>query len=106
MQVAPAELEDAVLGHPKVEDAAVVGIPDDYAGELPYAFIVPKSQYAQETGIAQEIVAYIKDKKSRTKWLGGAVVVPVIPKSASGKILRRVLKKEYLDALKKPVAKL
>lgn len=106
MQVAPAELEDAVLGHPKVEDAAVVGVPDDYSGELPFAFIVPKPQYAQETGIAQEIVEYIKQKKSRTKWLGGASVVPVIPKSPSGKILRRILKKEHQELFTKPVAKL
>jgi acyl-coenzyme A synthetase/AMP-(fatty) acid ligase len=47
-QVAPAELEAHLLTHPYVRDACVVGIPDEYSGELPLAFIVP-TQAARET---------------------------------------------------------
>ncbi|KAK1807093.1 hypothetical protein LTR12_018566, partial [Friedmanniomyces endolithicus] len=41
--VAPAELEDCLLGHPKVEDVAVLSIPDEYSGEVPKAYVVPQS---------------------------------------------------------------
>lgn len=46
LQVAPAELEGQLLGHPEVADAGVIGIPDDYAGEVPFAFVVLKPKYA------------------------------------------------------------
>ena len=50
IQVAPAELEDLLLGHPKVEDVAVLGIPDDYSGELPKAFIEGQGYSCREEG--------------------------------------------------------
>jgi len=93
-QVAPAELEDLLLGHPKVEDCAVIGIPDDYAGEVPLAFIVLKPEIVDTGGLENEVMEYVKSRKTRAKWLSGVRFVHMIPKSASGKILRRVLKDE------------
>ncbi|GAB7355392.1 hypothetical protein MBLNU459_g5913t1 [Dothideomycetes sp. NU459] len=96
--VAPAELEDLLLGHPKVEDVAVLGIKDEYSGELPKAYVVPKSgtakqgddKAAQELG--RELLKYVRDKKVRHKHVKEIEFIDVIPKSASGKILRRVLR--------------
>lgn len=96
--IAPAELEDLLLGHPKVEDVAVLGIPDDYSGEVPKAYIVPKAgivkdgdeQSAHNLGL--ELLKYVRDKKVRAKHVKEVEFIDVIPKSASGKILRRVLR--------------
>jgi len=92
IQVAPAELEDLLLGHSTVEDCAVIGIPDDYSGERPLGFVVLKPTVGQADGIEDQLLDYVKERKSRPKWLLGVRFVAEIPKSASGKILRRVLR--------------
>jgi len=92
IQVAPAELEDLLLGHPKIEDCAVLGIPDDYSGELPKAFVVLKSEVPKNHSVGKELMAYVKEKKVKYKWIKEVELVDEIPKSASGKILRRVLR--------------
>lgn len=92
-QVAPAELEDLLLGHPDVEDVAALGIPDDYAGERPKAYVVlqkGKRGNPEETG--KKLIKYVQEKKVRHKWIKEIEIVEEIPKSASGKILRRVLR--------------
>jgi 4-coumarate--CoA ligase len=95
IQVAPAELEDLLLGHPNVEDCAVIGIPDDYSGERPFGFVVLKPGLKSSREVEQSILDYVKEKKVRTKWLSGVRFIDQIPKSASGKILRRVLRVDF-----------
>jgi 4-coumarate--CoA ligase len=90
--VAPAELEDLLLGHPDVEDVAVLGIPDDYSGEKPKAYVVPKAGGPPPEQLGKTLIKYVKDKKVRHKWIKEIEFTDVIPKSASGKILRRVLR--------------
>ena len=91
--IAPAELEDLLLGHPKVEDCAVVGIKDDYSGEIPKAFVVLKSGVQSSQEVRRELMDYVKERKERNKWItGGIDFEDEIPKSASGKILRRMLR--------------
>lgn len=96
--VAPAELEDLLLGHSAIEDVAVLGIPDPISGEAPKAFVVLKPGSAANDNtkeiqkIGKELLAYVKEKKIRYKWLAEIEFVEQIPKSPSGKILRRVLK--------------
>jgi 4-coumarate--CoA ligase len=90
--VAPAELEDLLLGHDKVEDVAVMGILDDYSGELPKAFVRLKDGVQADTAVGQELIAFVKGKKVKHKWVKEVEFIPEIPKSASGKILRRVLR--------------
>ncbi|EXJ80627.1 hypothetical protein A1O3_06911 [Capronia epimyces CBS 606.96] len=91
--VAPAELEDLLLGHPDVEDVAVLGIPDEYAGERPKAYVVPiRSKRADAQGVGRKLIKYVQDKKVRHKWVKEIELVDEIPKSPSGKILRRVLR--------------
>ncbi|KAH6871818.1 hypothetical protein B0T10DRAFT_590601 [Thelonectria olida] len=99
--IAPAELEDLLLGHPKVYDAAIVGIPDDYSGEVPRAYIVVYPEVRRNEETESVLKQYVKRHKARHKWLAGGVeFVDAIPKSASGKILRRSLKARWQDKLK------
>jgi acyl-CoA synthetase (AMP-forming)/AMP-acid ligase II len=86
-QVAPAELEAVLLAHPSVIDAAVVGSPDDEAGEVPKAFLVLKSDDVQVDDILEFVAERVAPYKKIRRW----EIVAQIPKTASGKILRRRL---------------
>ena len=85
-QVAPAELEAILLSHTAVSDAAVIGSPDEEAGEVPKAFIV-----ATESVSAEEIMEFVADQVAPHKKIRRLQFTEQIPKSASGKILRRLL---------------
>lgn len=86
-QVAPAELEAVLQTYPGVLDAAVIGVPDDEAGEVPMAFVV-LAPGVEVAGIA----AFMAQELSHYKQPKTIQVIDAIPKSASGKILRRLLK--------------
>ena len=88
-QVPPAELEAIIITHPAVADVAVIGIPDDEAGELPKAFVTLKPDMeATETDIKD----YVAEKVATYKQIQMVEFIDEIPKSASGKILRRFLR--------------
>lgn len=92
-QVPPAELEEILRDHPKVVDAAVIGIPHPKHGELPHGYVVPKDG-VQVT--EKELQDYVAQKVSVYKHLeGGITFTKQIPKNATGKILRRQLKEEH-----------
>ncbi|KAI9836285.1 MAG: hypothetical protein M1819_001622 [Sarea resinae] len=102
-QVAPAELEALLLSHPSVADAAVISSPDDAAGEVPKAFVVKSSDYSDSSSgpgkdespqeLALVLDNFVREHTARYKWLkGGIEFVESIPKSPSGKILRRLLR--------------
>ncbi len=88
-QVPPAELEALLLSHPKIADCAVIGIPDDEAGELPKAFVTVAP--GQEL-TADEVKDFVKEKVATYKQVRMVEFIDEIPKSASGKILRRFLR--------------
>ena len=87
--VAPAELEAILHQHPEVADAAVVGKPDAEAGEIPKAFVVPKPE---KNPAADALMAFVRDKVAGYKQVREVEFIDQIPKSPSGKILRRILK--------------
>jgi acyl-CoA synthetase (AMP-forming)/AMP-acid ligase II len=87
-QVAPAELEALIVTHPQVRDVAVIGVPDEEAGELPKAFVVPAEQGLDAT----ELMAWVAERVAPQKRIRLVEAVEEIPRSASGKILRRELR--------------
>jgi len=93
-QVPPAELEGLLLSHPDIDDVAVIGIQDhEQATEVPRAYIVPKKGVQGNKQKEKEIVQWLGGKVASHKRLrGGVRFVDEVPKSVSGKILRRVLK--------------
>ncbi|HWW73900.1 MAG TPA: fatty acid--CoA ligase, partial [Pyrinomonadaceae bacterium] len=87
-QVAPAELEAVLLTHRSVADAAVIPSPDDEAGEVPKAFVVVKDGH----GLTEtEVLGYVASRVAPHKKVRRVEFVTQIPKSPSGKILRRLL---------------
>ncbi|KAH7551339.1 hypothetical protein BM1_09655 [Bipolaris maydis] len=95
-QVPPAELEGKLMESEVVDDVAVIGVEDhERHTEVPRAYVVPAERIRASAGEeeARAIVKWMEGRVANHKWLrGGVVFVPEIPKSASGKILRRVLK--------------
>jgi acyl-CoA synthetase (AMP-forming)/AMP-acid ligase II len=92
-QVPPAELEALLVSHPKVKDAGVIGVPMDDGGEAPKAFVVT------DDGVtAEELMAYVAERVAPYKKIREVEFVDEIPKSASGKILRRLLREEHATA--------
>lgn len=110
LQVAPAELEAFLLTHPYVADCAVIPVPDDRAGELPKAYVVKSGAVSIEENdriVKREIAKFVEENKSRHKWLGGGIeFIDEIPKSPSGKILRRLLRDKEKEERRKKSAKL
>ena len=95
-QVPPAELEGLLISHAKVNDVAVIGIYNkDHATEVPMAYIVPKPGVEGSPKTALEIMQWLQTRVANHKRLrGGVRFIDEIPKSATGKILRRLLKIE------------
>ncbi|CAK9176607.1 unnamed protein product [Ilex paraguariensis] len=96
-QVAPAELEGILLTHPSVEDAAVVGLPDEAAGEIPGACVVMNSR-AKES--EEEIMEFVSSNVAHYKRVRVLQFVDKIPKSPSGKIMRRLIKEKMVENIK------
>jgi len=86
-QVAPAELEAVLCGHPAVADAAVVPMADDECGEVPKAFVVLRGDASPA-----DLMAYVAERVAPYKKIRALELIDAIPKSPSGKILRRVLR--------------
>ena len=91
-QVPPAEIEDLLRSMTEVKDVAVIGIPHEKYGEVPRAYIVKQNPDLREASV----LAHVKNNMAAYKQLmGGVEFIDEIPKSASGKILRRVLLEKY-----------
>ncbi|KAI0046627.1 phenylacetyl-CoA ligase [Auriscalpium vulgare] len=113
-QVAPAELEGHLLEHADVADACVVGVPDDFSGEIPFAFVTLRAPAAtraassvnEANAIRADIYKHVADVKTKYKWLdGGIEFIDVIPKNPSGKLLRRLLRDKAKEIRAAVVAK-
>ncbi|KAL4869185.1 hypothetical protein BDV12DRAFT_185404 [Aspergillus spectabilis] len=93
-QIAPTELEDILIDDPAVSDAAVIGIwNEEMQTEVPLAYLVRKGDTANGENVAMSIMEHLKDKVVSYKHLrGGVIWISQIPKSPSGKILKRALR--------------
>ena len=107
-QVAPAELEAHLLAHPSVNDCVVIGIPSEREGEVPKAFVVKEEKAkGSDEEIIKSVIEHVEKHKSDHKRLrGGVEFIDVVPKSASGKILRRMLRDKEKAKQKQQGAKL
>jgi long-chain acyl-CoA synthetase len=90
--VAPAEVEAVLLEHPAVRECGVVGRPDAAAGEIPVAFVALREGFATCKKMEEELCAFVADRLTRYKQPREVHFVEVVPKTASGKILRRELR--------------
>jgi acyl-coenzyme A synthetase/AMP-(fatty) acid ligase len=92
-----------------VSDCAVIQIPDDRSGEVPKAFVVRSPEYATRPSeeVAQIITKHVSSQKSSYKWIrGGVEFLEEIPKSPSGKILRRLLRDQERERRRQTGGKL
>ena len=88
-QIAPAELEALLLSHPKIMDAAVIGVLDDDRQEIPKAFVVP----APDSGLtADDVMAFVAENVAPHKKVRRVEFIEAVPKSTAGKILRKDLR--------------
>ncbi len=90
--VYPAEIENALFGHPAIADAAVIGVPDDTWGEAVKALVVLKPGTPQD---AADIIAWTRERIAHFKTPRSVDFVDAIPRNITGKILRRELREPY-----------
>ncbi len=98
--VYPAEVENAVFGHPSVADVAVIGVPDDRWGEAVKAVVVLKPGASADEA---SIIAHAREKVAAYKVPRSIDFVEAIPRNASGKVLRRELRKPYWEGRERMV---
>jgi long-chain acyl-CoA synthetase len=91
--VAPAEVEAVLLEHPAVKECGVVGRADTIAGEIPVAFVALRNGFADSGRLGEELCAFVADRLTHYKQPREVRFVDSVPKTASGKILRRELRK-------------
>ena len=95
-KVGPAEVEECLIAHGAVSEAAVIGVPDDLTGESVVAFIVLKPG-ADADGLEDDISAHVAQSMGPTFRPRAIHAVPELPKTQSGKVVRRLIRQAYLD---------
>jgi len=86
------ELESALIEHPAVAEAAVIGVPDPIKGEVPYGFIILRQGYSPSPQLTQEIMKTVREKVGPIAVIDKVFFVGKLPKTRSGKIMRRVVR--------------
>jgi acetyl-CoA synthetase len=95
-RIGPAEVENALVEHPAVSEAAVCGVPDELRGQAAAAFIVLKPGLQPSDELKNEIVAHVRNVLGPIVVFQGIAFVNLLPKTRSGKIMRRVMRKLWL----------
>jgi len=90
--ISPEEVENVLYSHPKIDEVAVIGIPDEAWGEQPRAIVVLKQG---ETATPEEIIEYCRDRLASFKRPRSVIFVNELPRNPMGKILKRVLRQQY-----------
>ena len=95
--VYPAEVENVLMGHPKIADVAVIGVPHEKWGETAKAVIVPAADVETSDDAAAEIIAYAKERLATFKCPTSVDWVTELPRNPSGKILKKDLREPYWE---------
>ena len=99
VNIYPQEIEQAILEVPGVSECAVVGMADERFGERPLAFVVPEhGEVRAQQALVAAIEAHNRQRLGRLKWPSEIRIIEALPRSATGKVLRRVLR----DLLSRP----
>jgi acyl-coenzyme A synthetase/AMP-(fatty) acid ligase len=93
--VAPAEVESVLLEHPAVRDCGVVAKPDAEAGEIPCAFVVVRDGYTPSDALDKQLRDFVADRLAHHKQPREVRFVEAVPRTPSGKILRRELRNTF-----------
>ncbi|HEX9011503.1 MAG TPA: acetate--CoA ligase [Holophagaceae bacterium] len=91
-RIGTMEVEAALIGHPAVSEAAVVGVPDPVKGELPLAFVILRSGLQADPGLEGELVQRVADELGAFAKPHRVILTPTLPRTRSGKIMRRLLR--------------
>ena len=97
-KVWPREVEDVLYTHPAIQEAAVVGIPDEYRGENVAAFVTLQSGPEADAVTEDEIVEFCREKLASYKAPRQVTIIDELPKTSSGKILRRTIRADAVAA--------
>jgi long-chain acyl-CoA synthetase len=95
-KVWPRDVEDVIYQHPAVKETAVVGVPDPYRGETVKAFVAIKEGMENRVN-PEEIMAFCKERMAAYKYPRQVEIVSEIPKTLTGKFLRRTLREKYSE---------
>ncbi len=96
-RIGPAEIEDCLMKHPAVAMVAVIGSPDEVRTEIVKAFIVPKTDVTPGPEVAEDIKTFVKTRLAAHEYPREIEFVTELPLTATGKIMRRVLKKREIE---------
>jgi acetyl-CoA synthetase len=88
-----AEIESALVAHPKVAEAAVVGFPHDLKGQGIYAYVTPNADVSPDEALRAELVKWVRTEIGPIATPDAIQFAPALPKTRSGKIMRRILRK-------------
>ncbi|MEZ0601177.1 class I adenylate-forming enzyme family protein [Paraburkholderia sp. IW21] len=99
VKIVPQEIEDVLLVHPQVQDAAAVGVPDPIYGQEPVCFVVPRPGSKLD---ARQLLAHCRQHLAREKLPKQFFIVDTLPRSARGKFLRDVLRRDWWIAAHRP----
>ena len=95
-RIGSADVEDALVSHPAVAEAAVIGVPDDLKGQSIVAHVILRATHTDSPGLRASIAEHVRRELGPIATPGEVVVVPSLPKTRSGKIMRRVLRAQAL----------
>jgi len=92
-RISPSEVEDSLIKHPAVLEAAVIGVPDETRGEVPKAYVILNQGYEQSEALKEELKAFVKERLAKHEYPRKIQFVNELPKTTTGKIKRRDLRR-------------